>query len=51
MSPLREFTTRLVVTPPSLAERRFLGTVVFVGTLAAILFGGQVIVWALGFDQ
>lgn len=50
MSPLREFLYGAEVAPSAL-ERRFAGTVLFVGTLAAILFGGQVIAWALGFGQ
>lgn len=47
MSPLREFAVRLVVTPPSVSEQRFGGTVLFVGVIMSILFGGQVIGWAL----
>lgn len=51
MSPAREFVVRLLVTPPDRAEARFAGTVLFVTVMMAILFGGQVIAWALGFDQ
>lgn len=47
MSPIREFAVRLVVTPPSLAEQRFGGAVLFASVIMSILFGGQVIGWAL----
>lgn len=51
MSPAREFAVRLLVTPPDRVERTFAGTVLFVGVIMSILFGGQVIAWALGYDQ
>lgn len=51
MSTVREFFVRLAVTPPSLAERRFAETVLFVTAILTILMADEILAWALGYDQ
>ena len=50
MSPAREFLLRLVVTPPSIQERRLAGGLLFAGTILVILWGGQILAWAMGIE-